>query len=206
MLRKKFLLSVLAIALVCAISVCGTLAYLTDTTDEVRNTFTVGDIFNPDDEDSGISLYEHKPIKGNDGAYTLDPDTTVTSADYDSVLPGDTLPKDPTVEVTELYADAYVFVEVVDETQDTLTFTIDSAWTDLNVKGAHGGKIYAADKVSGSTEGSTWSSSVLSDDTVSISESAQPGSDLGSLSFYGYICQAQGFDTAAAAWSACFAA
>ena len=41
---KKKLTTVLAIVLVVALSVAGTYAYLTDKTDAVENTFTVGNV------------------------------------------------------------------------------------------------------------------------------------------------------------------
>ena len=43
-MKKKGWLSVVALVLVLCCAVGGTLAWLTDTTDPVTNTFTVGDI------------------------------------------------------------------------------------------------------------------------------------------------------------------
>lgn len=200
---KKVAAGVTAAAVLCSLSVCGTLAYLKDSTSEVRNTFTVGSIFDPDDPDAGLLLQENDPVKQDDGTYTLDQQTFVTSATYDSVLPADELPKNPALSATALIADAYAFVEVVDETSD-LTFAIDEGWTLVSDSGPNGGAVYTAGLVSGSEEGTDWAKDVLLDDKVTVAEDAE--GDLGSLSFYGYICQAAGFDSAEAAWQACFGA
>lgn len=195
---RKILAAALAVALVAALSVCGTLAYLTHQTEEVKNTFTVGSIFPPE---GGITLLESEPIKQDDGSYILG-DTKVQAADYEDVIPGSDLPKDPTVTVEDLTANAYVFVKIVDNTTEALTYTVDPVWTKLNVTVAEGESIYAAPMLTGSTEGADWSSSILAGDTVSVAADAE--GDLGTLSFLAYICQAQGFADAAAAWNACF--
>ena len=70
-MKKKILALVLALTLLVAGVVGGTLAWLTDRTAEVKNTFTVGDI--------NIGLTE-------------------TTADY-KMVPGNTIAKDPTVTV-----------------------------------------------------------------------------------------------------------
>ena len=44
MKMKKAIAMVLAVMLIVALSVAGTIAWLTDTTEEVENTFTVGNI------------------------------------------------------------------------------------------------------------------------------------------------------------------
>lgn len=202
---KKFLTAAAAVCLVAALSVCGTLAYLTHETEAVQNTFSVGSIFVPPDvdPDAGITLYENEPVKQDDGSYVLDMDVEVQAADYESIIPDSTLPKNPTIDVEGLAADAYVFVKIVDATDDTLTYAVDSNWTKLDVTTDEGESVYAAPMLTGSTEGSDWSSSVLADDQVVISADAEE--DLGTLCFYGYICQAQGFADATEAWNACFA-
>lgn len=195
---KKIISFVAAAAVISSLSVCGTLAYLKDTTSEVRNTFTVGSIFGPDGE---LLLQENEPVKQDDGTYALDPDSFVTAASYDSVLPADELPKNPALSASVVVADAYPFVEVVDETS-SLTFAIADGWTLITETGPNGGKVYAAAMISGSEAGTDWSKDVLADNIVTVADDAD--GDLGSLSFYGYICQANGFDSAADAWNACF--
>lgn len=196
---KKLLAGVAAVAVACTLSVGGTLAYLTATTDQVTNTFVVGSILDP--VNGNLKLEENQPVRQSDGTYELDEDVFVTQGAYSAVLPGDELPKNPTIKVTGLSADAYVFVEVVDGTHD-LDFSIASGWTLLpGVTGEHSGAVYAAPKVAAAD---SWSKEILADNTVSVDDDAT--GSLGSLSFYGYLCQANGFATAAAAWAACFGA
>ena len=85
------LLMVCVLALGCAIG--GTMAWLVDSTGNVKNTFTVGDI--------NIGLTE----TGTD---------TDGNKNYDFV-PGDTLSKDPKVTVNANSEDCYLFVKVVVE-------------------------------------------------------------------------------------------
>lgn len=97
--RKALLLGVCAVLLVTA-SVLGTMAYLTATTDTITNTFTVGKV--------AITLDEAKvnpdgtPVAGaarvKENAYKL--------------MPGSTYTKDPTVHVAAGSEDCYVFVKV----------------------------------------------------------------------------------------------
>ena len=95
------LLMVCVLALGCAIG--GTMAWLVDSTENVVNTFTVGDI--------NIELTEHDydPETG-----MLSETTTITNADY-KFVPGDTLPKDPYVTVKKDSEACYLFVKVVVE-------------------------------------------------------------------------------------------
>lgn len=86
--RSKALLTVLCAMLLVVVSVCGTLAYLTDK-DEAKNTFTVGKV--------DIELDEAKV--GEDGkALTGDAAERVTENTY-HLLPGHTYDKDPTITV-----------------------------------------------------------------------------------------------------------
>ena len=83
----------------------GTLAWLTDQTDEVKNTFTVGDI--------NIGLTE-------------------TTADY-KMVPGNTIAKDPTVTVKANSEACWLFVQVTESTdlKDFITYAIAEGWTAL---------------------------------------------------------------------------
>ena len=83
-MKKKTLALVLALTLLVAGVVGGTLAWLTDQTAEVKNTFTVGDI--------NIGLTE-------------------TTADY-KMIPGNTIAKDPTVTVKANSEACWLFVKV----------------------------------------------------------------------------------------------
>lgn len=109
--HKALLLSMCAVLLV-AVSVFGTLAYLTDT-ETVKNTFTVGSV--------GLSLDEAdvKP----DGSYETDHDSRVQANEY-HLLPGHTYYKDPTVTVDAGSEDAYVRMIVTVESIDDLKLAL----------------------------------------------------------------------------------
>ena len=104
-MKKKTLALVLALTLLVAGVVGGTLAWLTDQTAEVKNTFTVGDI--------NIGLTE-------------------TTADY-KMVPGNTIAKDPTVTVQANSEACWLFVQVTkSENLDTfITYAIAEGWTEL---------------------------------------------------------------------------
>ena len=96
---KKKLMTVLALVLVIAMSVAGTYAYLTST-DEVVNTFTVGNV--------AIKLDEAK-VDANGVAVT--PAERVKANSY-KLLPGHTYAKDPTVTVLKGSEECYVKMTV----------------------------------------------------------------------------------------------
>lgn len=104
-MKKKTLALVLALTLLVAGVVGGTLAWLTDQTAEVKNTFTVGDI--------NIGLTE-------------------TTTDY-KMVPGNTIAKDPTVTVKANSEACWLFVKVTEsENLDTfITYAIAEGWTEL---------------------------------------------------------------------------
>lgn len=104
-MKKKTLALVLALTLLVAGVVGGTLAWLTDRTAEVKNTFTVGDI---------------------------NIDLTETTADY-KMVPGNTIAKDPTVTVKANSEACWLFVKVTkSENLDTfITYAIAEGWTEL---------------------------------------------------------------------------
>lgn len=207
---KKTLLILLAVVLVVAISVTGTLAYFTATTEKVENTFTVGNLFDPDDpdptpEDGKFVLYEHKATADTTGTYTLGTDE-VTSNSY-TVLPGVDLPKDPFVRSdVKLALDAYVFVEVVDGTSDALTVTVDDAkWTQLTgVTGPNGGVVYYLKSGPAPAGSKLAQTTILKDNKIVVANTEITDAST-KVDFYGYMIQAAGFTDAADAWTKGFA-
>ncbi|MEG2455301.1 MAG: SipW-dependent-type signal peptide-containing protein [Oscillospiraceae bacterium] len=106
MKKKSLLLAALSLVMVGAIAVGGTMAYFT-AEKTVANTFSVGNV--------AITLDEAK-VEKDPATSTWTADTTVARVaenQYDSVYPGATLPKDPTVTLTAGSSDAYVRVRVV---------------------------------------------------------------------------------------------
>lgn len=193
---KKKLLIALAIVLVVAMSVTGTLAYLTANTGAVTNTFTVGKVFDEEDSDThkNFELLEHG-ITGKPGEYTLTAEE-VSGNEY-TVMPGVNIPKDPFVRVNSpVGVDVYLFVEVVDGTGEQLTVTVDSVkWTKLaGVTGTHGGDVYTLASgrlAAGSTLDATY---ILANNEIAVANATivNPGQ----VTFYGYLIQAAGFTSA----------
>lgn len=94
-MNKKIIATVGACALCLGLGVAGTLAWLTDTTGEVKNTFTTSDI--------NITLTETESNVDNDGS----PNTNSYQ-----MIPGFTITKDPKVTVIAGSEDCYLFVKL----------------------------------------------------------------------------------------------
>lgn len=105
--RNKTLLITICAVLLVAVSIFGTLAYLTDS-EGVTNTFSVGSV--------GLKLDETDV--NTDG--TKASDTRVQKNDYE-LLPGRTYIKDPTVTVDAGSEEAYVRMIVTVSFKDALT-------------------------------------------------------------------------------------
>lgn len=102
-MKKKIALMVTSLVLVVAMAVGGTLAYLTSETQEVKNTFTIGEI--------EITLDETDV----DVLGVKDGDTRVTENGY-KLIPGHKYVKDPTIHIKKAdSAEYYLFVKVVNE-------------------------------------------------------------------------------------------
>ena len=207
MKRKKTWLIVACTVMVLAVSVVGTIAYLTDTTGPVVNTFTMGNLL---DDPLNFVLKEHQATDTDkDGVYTLDDTKEVNTNTY-TVLPGVDLPKDPFVKTNEtLKLDAYVFVEVVDGTGTALHFTVDSEkWTELSGKTGPkgGGKVYVMKDNGGIAEAgaSLGPITILTDNEITVDNAAITDAAAqfgGTVTFYGYMIQAGGFTDYNAAWA-----
>lgn len=91
MKRKKLVSMLAAVALVAVVGIGGTLAYFTDT-DEVSNVVTMGEV---------------------SGTLTEEGGTNTEGMQFDDVMPGDVIEKDPTVTLDADSQDAYVRVKLV---------------------------------------------------------------------------------------------
>ena len=103
---KKTLTVVIALVLVVVMSVAGTVAYLTATTDPVVNTFTVGNI--------DITLAESKNLNLK-------------------MVPGNDITKDPKVTVVGGSEACWLFVKVEKsgDLDNFVTYNIADGWTEL---------------------------------------------------------------------------
>lgn len=171
-MKKKTLALVLALTLLVAGVVGGTLAWLTDRTAEVKNTFTVGDI--------NIGLTE-------------------TTTDY-KMVPGNTIAKDPTVTVKANSEACWLFVKVTEsENLDTfITYAIAEGWTELQ-DGVYYREVPAsnADQTFSVLAGNT----VTVNDTVTKEMLTAKDFTNPTLTFKAYAIQKDHFTTPADAWA-----
>lgn len=177
---KKILALALSLALAVAIGVGSTLAWLTDTTDAVTNTFTVGNI--------DITLEE-------------------TARDF-KMVPGADISKDPKVTVKADSEDCWLFVKVEKSKNldSFISYGIADGWDELdNMPGVTG--VYYR-KVTASTNDQPFE--VLEGNKVTvkgedvtkammdaITATTAPAP---TLAFTAYAVQQHGSDNAAAAW------
>ena len=184
---KKTLTIILAFVLVIAMSVAGTVAYLTSQ-DSVTNTFTVGKV--------AITLDEAK-VDANGAALT--PEERVKANSY-KLIPGHAYTKDPIIHVDANSEKCWLFVKV----ENGISEIEDSANTIAAQLAANG-----------------WSAVTGADDVYAYEQSVAGGTDVpvfGSFKIAGnaavadyanakvvvtaYAVQADGFEDAAAAWTA----
>ena len=103
-MKKKFLIVVMAMCLLAAIMIGGTLAWLTDKTNTITNIFTFG---------------------------MVDIDLVETSRTY-KIVPGTDLDKDPTVQVMEGSEACWLFVKLEEtDPNDIIGWTIATGWNQL---------------------------------------------------------------------------
>ncbi len=115
-MKKRTLALLLALVLVFGAAVGGTIAYLTDTTDPVTNTFTVGKV--------DITLTE-----------TFNTDTNndqKNDAWQAQLIPGTTYAKDPVVTVTNDSEDCWLFVKFEEKNNPTNYLDYTSNLTEAN--------------------------------------------------------------------------
>ncbi len=185
--RSKALLATLCAVVLVLGSVFATMAYLTST-DEVTNTFTVGNV--------KITLDEAKTKA--DG--TVDGTDRVKANTY-KLMPGHSYVKDPTVHVDAASEDCWLFVKVEDEIA-----VIQDAKTVATQMGEKGWTL-----VDGTTNVYAYSNIAKANDNVVVFDNFKIKGDVtnGTLAGYAgktitvtaYAIQADGFATAADAWT-----
>lgn len=208
MKAKKVILMILAVALICAISVTGTLAFLKADTVEVKNTFVAaggGSLFK--NASGEIVLNESLAVRDTTtGAYSLDTSNKVTENNY-IVLPGTTVDKDPAVSVTEKNdVPAYVYVEIVDATGGKITWEIADGWTLASgITGAKGGVVYY---LATPIVADLAPTDILKNNEITVvNENDLDLGDSGkTIKFYGYLAQSvvNGTTDAVEVYKACF--
>lgn len=165
-MKKKALALVLALGLVVVGIVSGTMAWLTDATEEVKNTFT--------DSDINIVLDESK--HNDDG--TLDTDTRVNGNSNYKMIPGHTIAKDPMVTLDKDSEACYLFIKVKEDLgawsadgknfTDYLNYSVDTdVW--MAVEGQAGIYYKEVDKATLDAANKDLTFKIIKDDTITVS-------------------------------------
>lgn len=175
MRTRNTVTAILLFVLVLSFTIGGTLAWLTDTTEPVTNTFTYGDI--------NITLAE-------------------TTEVY-KMVPGNSISKDPSVTVESGSEACWLFVKVEESAnfKDFMTYAIASGWTQLaDVNGVYYREV---DAVTEDTEFDVLANNqVQVSDTVTkealnaLTEATYP-----TLTFTAYAVQKDNIETVAEAWT-----
>lgn len=176
-IATKMMFMILAVVLIVGISVGGTLAWLTDTTGPVTNTFTVGDI--------NINLKE-------------------TTTNY-KMVPGNTIAKDPKVTVLKDSEACWLFVKIEESTNldDFITYAVADGWTAL--AGESG--VYYRDVAAATADVSFYvlaNNSVTVKNTVTktmMNDLQKDGATQPTLTFTAYAVQKENVTSAADAWA-----
>lgn len=174
-MKKKTLISIIAVALVLCVSVGGVLAWLTATTNTVTNTFTVGDI--------NLDLNE-------------------TTGDTYKMVPGNTIRKDPKVTVVANSEDCYVYVKIekVNNPDTYLDYAIAEGWTALDgVAGVYYREVSSSDTAQ--VFEVLADNTVTVKSTVTKADLNNIGDNKPQLKFTAYAVQKANTGTAAEAWT-----
>ena len=174
-ISTKTLVALLSLVLLLGCSLGGTLAWLSDSTDPVINTFTVGDI--------KISLDESKDL-----------DLTI--------VPGVPIRKDPKVTVEANSEACWLFVKIEKSTNwpQELTYTIADDWTELtDVTGVYYREVDAETAKAGHEYPVLEGDKVTVSDTLTKSELQQITANP-TLTFTAYAVQQEGVADAETAW------
>lgn len=203
--KKILALALAAVMLVCT-TVAATVAYLTANTGVVNNTFTVGSVAIELDE-ALVDIYGEKYLKVENNAEvetTKGFEDRVKGNDY-KLIPGHTYIKDPTVYVNGGSEPCYVFVKVavssnVNGVLDN--FAINSDWIELaSVENVYYYKD-VVDARSIATSVKVALTPVFTQFKVLDSANVSVVTSTDAISVDAYAVQADGFDSAAAAWAA----
>ena len=186
---RRIALTVALMALVAVLSIGGTIAWLISTPAAITNTFTVGDV--------NITLEETKGTG------------TATAKNF-PMVPGNTIDKDPTVKVEANSEACYVYVKVEPSANAAtyLTYSVDSAWTQLkddsnnDVTGVYYINVSAADAKTGKSYPVLTESKVTVNTNVTEAqlEDAE-GSGAPTLTFTAYAIQSANTGSEYQAWT-----
>lgn len=200
--RTKALLLVMSALLLVVSTVFATLAYLTSTTGTVKNTFTVGNVTITLDEAALVDAYGEAD----------DSKARVTANEY-KLLPGHSYDKDPTVHVDADSEDCYIFVKVTNYIADIES--TDADYTNIAAQMEANGWValdsaenvyYYVDEVEKNDERDyvVFTNFKITGNITNeeLAVFATTTTEASYISIQAYAIQADGFDSAAAAWAA----
>ena len=184
---KKTLTLVLSFVLVIALTIAGTVAYLTSSSGPVTNTFTVGKV--------KIELDEAKVDEYGEEVAGAD---RVEANEY-KLIPGHKYTKDPTIHVEEGSEECWLAVTVENGLADAAEITWEAGWSQVGTSNVW---VYA-EKV----DARTAAVDVIVFKDFTFAETADPETYKdASIVINAYAIQAEGFDSAEAAYNATFGA
>lgn len=142
MKNKKALKLIGALALVATVGVGATLAYLTDKSNIVTNSFTVGTGYEIDN-DTKLSVWIDEKKIGTPAKDELIVDgRTLGGNTYSDVLAGDVLDKDPELNIAAGSVKSYAFIQVTGlDTLEAKGVTVDLKDTDWKKVDISSGKV-----------------------------------------------------------------
>lgn len=180
-LSGKLVVAMLAVTLLVGCAIGGTVAWLTDETKPVTNTFTYGDI--------NITLAE------------------TTGSSY-KIIPGVDIKKDPKVTVEANSEACWLFVKVeeanwptfkeTDETTNKVSYAIATGWTAL--PGQKGVYYREVDAVTADTSFDVIKGNMVTVSDTLTKENIKSITTNPTLTFTAYAVQKDGISTAADAW------
>ena len=181
-LRKKLQITIVCLSVILCTLVTGTIAWLTDKTGSVTNTFTPSNI--------SISLTEEN--KGDNYKFQM--------------IPGKTYAKDPKVTVTtDIPCYVFVKIEKANGFDDFMEYTMADGWNELaGITGVYYREVSATDAAAGQ------GFPVLKDNQVTVKANVTKAmmdalyadtTKYPTLTFTAYAIQQEGFGTAELAWA-----
>lgn len=133
MKKTKIALTLVCAILIVAASVMGTLAYLTDKTEAVTNTFTVGNVaFDADSALDEADVDEYGNLEYKEDGETL---KDRVQANTYKLIDGHKYTKDPIVHMAEGSEDCYLFVTVDNQIKDLEDDEVDNIAAQMKAKG-----------------------------------------------------------------------
>lgn len=179
-MKTKKLMAAVAVALTLCVTIGGTLAWLTDSTEEVKNTFTVGNVDIDLTESNNLDL---------------------------KMVPGKVIAKNPTVSVDAGSEDCWLFVEVTesDNLDSFIEYGIADGWVLVDgtdnvyyrtVKATDTTRTFSVLKTGDEDDEVIVKSDVTKEMMDGIKAGEEP-----TLSFVAYAVQETAAETAAAAWA-----